>query len=330
MQHISNSTHKIKATNEQIQEMIDYYQGYLTYGSSNYTIARAKLNNVVITIYRTNVVLFQGLDEANEYNKWAKKFGLPLEEVKVVKQVDYSDKIAICTDEVGTGDYFGPVVVCATYTDQKAIEQLHKLGVKDSKLLTDKQMIPLALKIANIVPYSIIFLDPSKINSLSNKFDNLNFIKSYLHNKVINSILKKLGDVKYDAILIDEFAPKEKYLEYLENQPNVITDVTTITKGEKEHIGIAAASILARAAFLRELKKMSGEYKIELLKGAGREVDRCAISFVKSYGFSELQKVAKIKFANSERIISYFNDNPLPKSRLDGLEEIKQKIKYKL
>lgn len=329
MQHISNSTHKIKVSNEQIQEMLDYYQGYLSYGSSNYIIARAKLTNVVITIYRTNVVLFQGLDETNEYNKWATKFGLPLEKVTIEKKIDYSHATAICTDEVGTGDYFGPVVVCATYTDENAMEQLRKLGVKDSKLLTDKQMIPLALKIANIVPYSIIFLDPNKINSLTNKFDNLNFIKSYLHNKVINSILKKLGDVKYDAILIDEFTPKEKYLGYLENQANVITNVTTITKGEKEHIGIAAASILARAAFLRELKKMSSEYKIELLKGAGREVDRCAISFVKSYGFAELKKVAKIKFSNSERIINYFNDNPLPKSRIVGLEEIKEKINYK-
>ena len=328
MQHINNSTHKIKATNEQIQEMIDYYQGYLVYGSSNYTIARAKLANVMITFYRTNVVLFQGLDEANEYNKWAKKFSLPLEEVMITKIVDYSNATAICTDEVGTGDYFGPIVVCATYVDQNANEQLRKLGVKDSKLLTDKQMIPLALKIASIVPYSIIFLDPLKFNSLSGKYDNLNFVKSYLHNKVINSILKKLGDVKYDAILIDEFTPKENYLKYLENQANVIKNVTTVVKGEKEHIGIAAASILARAAFLRELRKMSIEYKIELLKGAGREVDRCAISFVKSYGFEELKKTAKIKFTNTERIIKYFEENPLPKSRLVGLDDIKKHINY--
>ena len=108
------------------------------------------------------------------------------------------------------------------YTTKESIEKLRHLGVKDSKLLTDKQMIPLALQISNIIPYSIIFLDPIKINSLQEKYDNLNFIKSYLHNKAINSILKKLGDVKYDAILIDEFTPKEKYLKYLENQQNVI------------------------------------------------------------------------------------------------------------
>lgn len=327
MQNTNNSTHKIKATAEQLQTMLEYYKGYLSYGASNYIIARAKLANVTITFYRTNVVLFQGLDEQHEYNKWAKEFDLPLEEETISAHIDYSNLIAIGTDEVGTGDYFGPIVVCATYTNKEAIEKLRHLGVKDSKLLTDKQMIPLALQISNIIPYSIIYLDPLKINSLQKKFDNLNFVKSYLHNKAINSILKKLEDVKYDAILIDEFTPKEKYLKYLENQPNVIKNVTTVTRGEKEHIGIAAASILARVAFLRELKKMSAEYKLEFLKGAGKEVDKTAIAFIKSYGYSELKKVAKIKYANTERVIDYFKDNPLPKSRQVGLEEILAKIK---
>ena len=327
MQHINTSTHKIKATNDQIQEMTQYYKGYLTTNTSAYIIARAKLSDVTITFYRTNVVLFQGQNEATEYNKWAEKYNLPLEDENVETHFDYSHLTAIGSDEVGTGDYFGPIVVCATYTNEETIEKLRHLGVKDSKLLTDKQIIPLALQIASIIPYSIILLDPAKINSLAEKFDNLNFIKSYLHNKAINSILKKIGDVKLDAILIDEFTPKDKYLKYLENQSNVIKNITTVTKGEKEHIGIAAASILARSAFLRELKKLSTEYNIELLKGAGKDVDRNAISFVRSNGFKELLKVAKIKYANTERIIEYFNDNPLPKSRQEGLDEVKHKIK---
>lgn len=327
MQHTNNSTHKIKASSEQLQSMLEYYQGYLVYNTSNYTIARAKLANTTITFYRTNVVLFQGADEQIEYNKWAKKFGLPVEEVTTTVSIDYSNLTIIGTDEVGTGDYFGPIVVCATYTNEETIQKLRHLGVKDSKLLTDKQMIPLALQISNLIPYSILYLDPSKLNALSDKFNNLNFIKSYLHNKVINSILKKLGNVKYDAILIDEFTPKEKYLKYLENQSHVINNITTIPKGEKEHIGIAAASVLARAAFLRELRKLSTEYNMELLKGAGKEVDRAAISFIRSYGFEELKKVAKIKFNNTKRILGYFEENPLPKSRCTGLEELKQKVK---
>ena len=290
----TNGTHKIKATTSQMNEMLEYYQGYLTYNSSNYIIARAKLPNATITFYRTNVVLFQGLNEVKEYNYWAKKYNLEEDLDSHQFTTDVSTLSAIGSDEVGTGDYFGPVVVCATYVDSSMIEKLRNLGVKDSKLLTDNQMI-----------------------------DNLNFIKAYLHNKVINSILKKIPDVKYDAILIDEFTPKEKYFEYLKSEQNVIKNVSLIKQGEKAHLAVAAASILARVTFLRELGKLSKTYDMEILKGAGPEVDRNAIAFVKAFGWNELSKVAKLKFANTERIKKYFTNNPLPKSKQGNFYDAK-------
>lgn len=311
----NNNTHKFIANSTQINEMLEYYRGYLTYNANKYVIARAKLPHATITFYQTNVILFQGSNEVSEYNIWAKKYHLQLATQEKNDQFDFSNKSVIGSDEVGTGDYFGPVVVCATYVSEENIETLRHLGVKDSKLLTDKQMIPMALQISKIIPYSIIYLEPERINSLSAKHDNLNFVKAYLHNKVINSILKKVENVKLDAILIDEFTPKEKYLDYLKDTPNVVENVTTIKQGEKYHIAIAAASVLARVAFLRELSKLSKSYDLDLLKGAGPEVDRNAISFVKSFGWDELPKVAKIKFANTERIRTYFTKNPLPKSR---------------
>ena len=310
MQNISNSTQKILATTAQINEMLEYYEGYLTYNTNNYMIARVKMATVTITIYRTNVVLFQGIDATKEYNFWAKRFNLEIIENTSSDIIDYNTLNAIGSDEVGTGDYFGPIVVCATFTTKETANKLRQLGVKDSKLLTDSQIIALSMQITKIIPYSIIILDPYKFNSLSPKHDNLNFVKAYLHNKAINSILKKLEDVKYDAILIDEFTPKDKYLDYLKNSQNVVTNITTIPHGENASLGIAAASILARVAFIRELRRLSHEYDIELLKGAGREVDRTAISFVKSFGFEGLKKVAKLKFANTERVKEYFEANP--------------------
>ncbi len=319
----ANNTHKFTANSAQINEMLEYYRGYLTYNSSNYIIARAKLPHATITFYRTNVILFQGSNEIQEYNIWAEKYNLEIASDTIQGQADYSSLNAIGTDEVGTGDYFGPIVVCATYVSEENIEKLRHLGVKDSKLLTDKQMIPMALQISQLIPYSIIYLEPERINSLSKKQDNLNFVKAFLHNKVINSILKKVENVKLDAILIDEFTPKEKYLEYLKESQNVVKNVTTVKHGEKAHVAIAAASVLARVAFLRELSKLSKNYDLELLKGAGPEVDRNAISFVKSFGWDELKKVAKLKFANTERLKIYFTKNPLPKSRQGSFYEEK-------
>ncbi len=317
----TNNTYKFKATSDQIKEMVEYYQGYLINVTSNYMIARAKVTNVTITFYRTNVVLFQGSGATKEYLHWAELYKLPIDEVKETPNINYSELSVIGTDEVGTGDYFGPVVVCATYVSNENIQKLRLMGVKDSKMLTDSQIIPLSLKIAEFIPYSIIYLDAEKLNVLSKKEYNLNFVKAYLHNKSIYSILKKYPEVKYDAILIDEFTPREKYLEYLKNTQNVIENITTIKRGEQAHIAIAAASILARAAFLKEMQKLSRTYDMPILKGAGREVDRNAISFVKSFGWKELFKIAKIKFANTERIKEYFQSNPLPKSRQEGYEK---------
>lgn len=302
----------IKATNDQINTMLEYYQGYITYNTNAYIIARVKLAKVTITFYKTGNILFQGNDFASEYNFWANKFGLEQFRTAALDDKErFYNLSVIGSDEVGTGDYFGPVVVCAAYVSSDKISELHHLGVKDSKLLTDKQMVPLALKIASMIPHAILILSPEKFNSLKSSDNNLNYIKAVLHNNAINSILKKGPDYKYDAILIDEFTPREKYFEYLKNSKNLVKDVTLVKHGENAHIAVAAASILARVAFLKELRRLGKEYDVELMKGAGKEADRVGVAFVKSYGLNELSKVAKIKFANTERIKQYFTDHNL-------------------
>ena len=303
-------SHTIKVSQEQLNIMLDYYSGYLIYNDSPHTIAKAKLEKSVITFYATNTVLFQGVDETNEYNIWANKFNMTQIKTKTPNYSVYENMTAIGCDEVGTGDYFGPIVVCSAFVRSDQISELKKLGVKDSKLLLDDTIIDIALKLRNIITYTILVLSPSKFNDLhKSNSDNLNFIKACLHNKSINSILKKLENVKYDAILIDEFTPKEKYLEYLKKVPEVNDSVILVPKGEKVHISIAAASILARAAFLKEMKELSKTVKVDLLKGASSSVDRQAVGLIKSFGFNVLHDIAKLKFANTEKIKKYVKDN---------------------
>ena len=269
-----------------------------------------ELEKSVITFYATNTVLFQGVDETNEYNIWANKFNMTQIKTETPNYSVYENMTAIGCDEVGTGDYFGPIVVCSAFVRSDQISELKKLGVKDSKLLLDDTIIDIALKLRNIITYTILVLSPSKFNDLhKSNSDNLNFIKACLHNKSINSILKKLENVKYDAILIDEFTPKEKYLDYLKKVPDVNDSVILIPKGEKVHISIAAASILARAAFLKEMKELSKTVNVDLLKGASSSVDRQAVGLIKSYGFNVLHDIAKLKFANTEKIKKYVKDN---------------------
>ncbi len=303
-------SHTIKVTKNQLQEMLDYYSGYLIYNDNPHTIAKAKLDKTVITFYATNTVLFQGINDTSEYNIWADKFALLHIKSEIPDYSVYENLTAIGCDEVGTGDYFGPIVVCSAFVRSDQIAELKKLGVKDSKLLLDDAIIDIALKLRNIITYSILVLSPAKFNELhKTNSDNLNFIKASLHNKAINSILKKLENVKYDAILIDAFTPKEKYLEYLKKTPEVNDSVILVPKGEKVHISIAAASILARAAFLKSMKELSKEVQVNLLKGASSSVDRQAVGLIKSYGFNVLNNIAKLKFANTEKIKKYIEDN---------------------
>lgn len=300
----------INGTAAQIKEMLEYYDGYLIYGENSHTIARAKLENITVTFYTTNTILFQGKSEIGEYNIWAKKFNLPIQEEVTSDYEIYQHMSAIGCDEVGTGDYFGPVVVCSCFVREDQIDQLKHLGVKDSKLLMDDVIIDLALKLRNIVQYSILVLPPEKFNSLHRPEDNnLNFIKACLHNNAINSLMRKLSPTTPDCILIDEFTTKDKYFHYLRKLPNVEKNVVLIPKGERVHVSIAAASILARAAFLKEMTLLSKEVKVELLKGASRAVDKQAVGLIKSYGLSILNKIAKKKFVNTERVIEYCKEN---------------------
>lgn len=303
--------HTINATAAQIKEMLEYYDGYLIKGENAHTIARAKMENVTVTFYTTNTVLFQGKVEDGEYNIWARKFSLPIETEVKSNYEKYQTMSAIGCDEVGTGDYFGPIVVCSCFVKADQIDQLKRLGVKDSKLLMDDVIIDLALKIKNLVTCSILVLSPEKFNSIHRVEDNnMNFIKAFLHNNAINSTIKKL-DKRPDAVLIDEFTTKDKYFHYLRKVKEVEKDVVLIPKGERVHVSIAAASILARAAFLKEIKELSKEVKVDLLKGASSSVDRQAIGLVKSYGISILDKIAKKKFVNTQRVLDFFETNNL-------------------
>ena len=300
----------IKVTSDQMNSMLEYYANFLQYQENSHIIARARTENAVITFYSTNTVLFQGISELTEYSYWAEKWGLKTTKANEEAKSLYENLSVIGSDEVGTGDYFGPIVVCSTFVSKEQIPQLKQLGVKDSKLLTDEAINEIAYKIKDLITYSLLVLSPEKINSLNQtNQDNFNFIKAFLHNCAINSILKKLHNVKYDAIIIDEFTPKEKYFQYLNNHPQVEKNITMVPHGEKGHVAVAAASVLARAAFLQELKKMSQQWQVELLKGASNMVDKQAIALVKKYGFKTLSKVAKMKFANTERVYDYFNSH---------------------
>ena len=295
------------------QQLIDHYYDMREEKTPPYAVFQVKQYDCVITLYESGKVMFQGLGADIEASMWK-----DLEshfndrdidnEVKA-KEEKEDDKTyyyydAIGSDEVGTGDYFGPIIVTATLVNKDTRKLLEELKIMDSKKMTDEKILRCAPIIMKKIPYVTFTLSNEKFNDLSNKGFNMNKIKAILHNRVLYELSNK--DVSYHKIIVDQFTTPRSYFSYLkqENITDKVTKITFLTKGESKHLSVAAASVISRYIFLQEMDKLSNKYSVNLLKGASDKVDEVGKKIVAKYGKAELNKIAKINFKNTEKILN--------------------------
>lgn len=208
----------------------------------------------------------------------------------------------IGSDEVGTGDYFGPVVVCATYSGPEHVERLDALGVRDSKRLTDERIRALAEEIGRIVPYSLLVLDNDKYNRLIRRGYNQTKLKAVLHNQALVNVRRKIGDRTVHGFLVDQFTPPAQYFKAIADRPEKAdAPIYFQTNAESLHPAVACASIIARYRFLQEIDRLSERCGMTLPKGAGPGVDEAAARLIRQRGETFLSRVAKLHFANTEK-----------------------------
>ena len=154
------------------------------------------------------------------------------------------------SDETGTGDYFGPITVAAVYVPTSKIELINELGVKDSKMLTDDYMRKIAPDLRAACVHSVLVLRNEKYNNLQAKGYSQGKMKAMMHNKALQNTLSKMAPEKPEFILIDQFAERGVYYNYLKSERELVQEnVYFSTKAEQLHVAVATASILARAAF---------------------------------------------------------------------------------
>jgi ribonuclease HIII len=243
--------------------------------------------NCVITCYESGKTVFQGSDAA----VYAAAFTQPQGD-DILPQAG--------SDEVGTGDYFGPVCVCAAVITQDTISLIRRLGVRDSKQLSDRDILQIVPQILPEVPHSLLILPPEKYNEV-HADNNMVALKSKMHNQAYVNLSRKTG---LPALkVIDQFAPPQTYYRYLSREPAVIRDIHFETKAEDKYPSVGAASLIARYAFLKTMDRLSEQYGREFPKGAGSAVDRFGRAFVGQFGPEELRRVAKIHFKNTEKIL---------------------------
>ena len=201
----------------------------------------------------------------------------------------------IGVDESGKGDYFGPLVVAAVFVGPEHMAAIE--GARDSKKLTDAQVKLLAPRIAAACPHTVLVWAPEEYNALYAKIKNLNHLLAQGHATVIEGVLEQHPATR---IISDEFAkggtPVKSRLGPLGKKCEFVSRV----RAESDP-AVAAASILARAGFLRILAELSRETGVELPKGA-TVVLPTARRYVALHGREALGRVAKLHFKTTQQI----------------------------
>ena len=307
-------TIKLKVSEKKKKKMIEYFEDKKRPKTPDYAIFQADEADTVVTLYNSGKAVFQGVSADIDANMW-KEMERHLNPTKKVEMTNSNDKKkkekiiekvdpkiyyanTIGSDEVGTGDYFGPIVVTASYVEKENIPFLEELGVKDSKKLTDEKILEIVPKIIKKIPYECIILSNKEYNENYTSDMNMNKVKAILHNKVLNKLKEKY---QADYIVVDQFAQPYVYYNYLKGT-NYVRNITFMTKAEDKCLSVACASLISRYVFLKQFDKLGESIDTFLIKGASDKVDDLGVKIVNKYGFDKLKEVAKLNFKNTEKI----------------------------
>jgi ribonuclease HIII len=203
----------------------------------------------------------------------------------------------IGVDESGKGDFFGPLVIAAFFAPDSDCDRLHEYGVRDGKKLSDNRVLSIDEYLRNIYPHQVIVVSPPDYNKQYQQIKNLNKLLAKCHADAIAGVLKQN---QADLVVVDQFG-KPELIEDALDVNGVSVKVHQQFRGE-EILQVAAASIMARAAFIREMDNLSKKYKMTLPKGASAQVDQAGREFVSCYGVDELLQVSKTHFKNYHRV----------------------------
>lgn len=215
--------------------------------------------------------------------------------------ISYNQFQCIGSDEAGSGDYFGPLTVCAAYLSHKNVQILKALGVDDSKKLTDTKIVELAEQLVTFIPHSLLVMNNEKYNEKQKAGWSQVKMKAVLHNEAIKNVTQKIDTTELDYIVIDQFAEAGVYKRYALSDLPFSNKTKFETKGESKSIAIAAASIISRYAFVKHMDRLTQSVKTDIPKGASNKVDLTAAKIIERKGIAYLDSISKKHFANRKK-----------------------------
>lgn len=276
---------------KEIQAFLEHYQTSLAPSKNPYIRYFLRLPQATVSIYTSGKVLLQG--EGAE--KYASFFGY-----QVVEENRGQNLPLIGTDEVGNGSYFGGLAVVASFVTPDQHDFLRKLGVGDSKTLTDQKIRQIAPILKEKIQHQELLLSPSKYNEVIGDRYNAVSVKVALHNQAIYLLLQK--GVQPEKIVIDAFTSAKNYDKYLAQEVNRFSNPISLEeKAEGKYLAVAVSSIIARDLFLENLENLGRELGYQLPSGAGTASDKVASQILQAYGMQGLNFCAKLHFKNTEK-----------------------------
>ena len=311
---MQQTTITLKVSDKTKEQMIEFFYDLKREKTPPYAVFQAQDGDTVVTLYESGKVVFQGKDADLSSDFWIATEKInsgtaTTTDSRDKKKEEKTKKIlpirinSIGSDEVGTGDYFGPIVVTASYISKDNIDFLLDLKVKDSKKLTDDQILKIVPQIIKKIPYQTFILKNEEYNNHKNNNINMNQMKAILHNKVLYELKQK--NYQYDYIVVDQFEPPKSYYNHISKSSRRVQDIFFLTKAEDQCLSVACSSLISRYIFLKEMDKLSNELGITLPKGANPIVDEVGKKIVAKYGKDKLKVIAKLNFKNTDRILNY-------------------------
>ena len=305
----------VKTSEKTRNMMTDFYEDLKREKTPPYAIFQAVDGDTVVTLYESGKAVFQGVDADLASDYWIETEKINSgnvivtnsdnkkkeSKIDIVESKKYMYVNSVGSDEVGTGDYFGPIVVTASYVKKEDVSYLKELGCGDSKKITDDKILEIAPKIAKKIRYKSLILSNNDYNKYHSKY-NMNKVKAILHNKVLLEMMDEKPIIDY--IIVDEFAKEFIYYNYLKDAKRIQKNITFMTKAEDKNMAVACSSIICRYLFLKEYDKLNKKLGVILPKGAGKNVDEIGKILVNKYGKDILNDIAKLSFKNTERIIN--------------------------
>jgi ribonuclease HIII len=297
---MGNSTQVFQLTPADAQALRDRLnRGDYEFRRLQHALFQARGEGVVVSMYRSGKLVVQGAGAEAWHTRYlGGQAALEPRTSRDAKMPEVADSYG--SDEAGKGDTFGALVVCAVAVPEAAVEELMASRVADSKSLDDRLVHILAPWLRERLPFALRVLPPPEYNRRwMEAGSNVNKLLTILH---VDCLRELHGQCGFRTAVVDRFSPSAPVSVRMRSlQPEV--KVHEVPRAEK-HAAVAAASVIARAAFLDDMRRLSERWALDLPLGSGTPVLPAMRRFVALHSADEMREVAKVHFKNVQKFLT--------------------------